>query len=690
LRTATLVIAGQTFTIEQAGAGGSCGVQTLTPNVPVSGALTQGDCRPQTRQQFNGFIFADRYRFTATAEQQVRLLARPAHDAGSVFFTLSLSDANGNLITQVNSPGGFSGVVSETALPDRGYFLLPNAGTYFVEIASGSLFSYSLTGSFTQAGCNFGLAPARRLVSGTGNPTDSFNVFAGPGCTWTVNSNASWLTLNGANSNGLALGTGNGTLSFRAADNSTTNLRVGTITLGDQTVTVEQGGSNGSCLPVTITPGQTINGEIRTSDCFVSNGSNPPLRRGNQYRFTGRAGDRLQITVTAGDDSLRPVLSLFAPNEALLMRTDNSTVLSFTREFRLPSRGFFTLPSSGVYQLEVDSFNNGRYAITVTTQSACTFAATPLTYAVEADGGTREVMVQTLADCDWAVTSNVPWITTTARGAGNGPARFTVAPNPNATSRTGTVSLGSSVVTVTQLARTAIASAASYATNEFAPGAIATAFGQNLATATAIARTNPLPTQLANTIVRVRDSSNVTRDAPLFAVSPGQINFLLPTETALGKATVLVFNNNLIVATSDLTIVALAPGLFAANADGQGPPAGVVLRVRNELQIYEPLTRFDQATNRNVAIPIDLGPAGDDVFLILFGTGFRTRAPNGLATATLGGATAEVFYAGPQGGFAGLDQLNLRVPRSLVGRGLTNLAVTIEGKSLNVLQVTLR
>ena len=43
---------------------------------------------------------------------------------------------------------------------------------------------------------------------------------------------------------------------------------------------------------------------------------------------------------------------------------------------------------------------------------------------------------------------------------------------------------------------------------------------------------------------------------------------------------------------------------------------------------------------------------------------------------SLGGTSAEVQYAGAQGGFVGLDQLNVLVPRSLMGRGEIDAVLT--------------
>ncbi|MGH6628711.1 MAG: hypothetical protein ACREB3_03150, partial [Burkholderiales bacterium] len=114
----------------------------------------------------------------------------------------------------------------------------------------------------------------------------------------------------------------------------------------------------------------------------------------------------------------------------------------------------------------------------------------------------------------------------------------------------------------------------------------------------------------------------------------------------------------------------MAPGLFAANADGQGVPAGVALRVRaDHSRTIETLARFDAAQNRFVAAPLALGPDTDQVFLVLFGTGIRFRSNLAAVTAKIGGTDAQVPFAGAQGELVGTDQINLRLPRSLIGRG---------------------
>ena len=51
---------------------------------------------------------------------------------------------------------------------------------------------------------------------------------------------------------------------------------------------------------------------------------------------------------------------------------------------------------------------------------------------------------------------------------------------------------------------------------------------------------------------------------------------------------------------------------------------------------------------------------------------------------------AEVLYVGTQGGFVGLDQANLRLPRSLLGRGEVNVALSVDGIFANVVTVSVK
>ncbi|HZS10059.1 MAG TPA: N-acetylmuramoyl-L-alanine amidase [Blastocatellia bacterium] len=234
-------------------------------------------------------------------------------------------------------------------------------------------------------------------------------------------------------------------------------------------------------------------------------------------------------------------------------------------------------------------------------------------------------------------------------------------------------------------------SAASYKGEAMAREAIAAAFGAGLATTTQIATTLPLPTQLVGVTVKVTDSLNVERPAPLFFVSTGQINYQIPPGTATGTATVAVTNGSATVASGTIRIADVAPSLFSADASGGGLAAALALRVRpDNTQSYEPVAQFDQAQNRFVARPIDLGANTDQVFLILFGTGLRHRSSPDAVTVRIGNTDLQVDYAGEQGGYAGLDQVNVRLPQSLRGKGEVDLELVIDGRAANVVRLSIQ
>jgi uncharacterized protein (TIGR03437 family) len=233
-------------------------------------------------------------------------------------------------------------------------------------------------------------------------------------------------------------------------------------------------------------------------------------------------------------------------------------------------------------------------------------------------------------------------------------------------------------------------SAASY-TAPLASEAIATAFGAELATTTTSAREIPLPPELGGTTVKVRDGAGVERVAPLFFVSPLQVNYQVPPGTVNGTATVNVTSADGSAPVCLAQISTVAPGLFTADASGRGLPAASVLRVSaGGSQIYEPVARFDPATNKFVVVPIDLDPATDQVFLILYGTGIRYRSGLSAVTVTVGGENAQALYAGAQGGFVGLDQVNVLLPRSLIGRGEVDVILTVNGQGSNTVKINIK
>lgn len=238
-------------------------------------------------------------------------------------------------------------------------------------------------------------------------------------------------------------------------------------------------------------------------------------------------------------------------------------------------------------------------------------------------------------------------------------------------------------------------SAASFSGTPFAVESIVAVFGSGLATAQQSAAAQPLPTQLAGTMVKITDSTGVERLAPLYFVSPTQVNYQIPAGAVPGDATVTITSGDGAISMGTIRIATVAPGLFTANASGRDAAAALALRVKADgTQSYEPVVQFDAAQNKFVTLPIDLGPeagaATDQVFLVASGTGFRFRSSLLAVSLRIGGVDAPVTFAGAQGTYAGLDQLNARIPRSLAGRGEVEVVLTVDGQSSNPVRLNIR
>ncbi|HKQ77006.1 MAG TPA: hypothetical protein VJ810_25145 [Blastocatellia bacterium] len=86
----------------------------------------------------------------------------------------------------------------------------------------------------------------------------------------------------------------------------------------------------------------------------------------------------------------------------------------------------------------------------------------------------------------------------------------------------------------------------------------------------------------------------------------------------------------------------------------------------------------------------DLGNASNQVFLILFGTGIRLRSSLSIVSVKLGGADAQATFAGALNGFVGLDQVNTRLSRSLIGRGEVDVALIVDGNPANTITASIK
>jgi uncharacterized protein (TIGR03437 family) len=269
------------------------------------------------------------------------------------------------------------------------------------------------------------------------------------------------------------------------------------------------------------------------------------------------------------------------------------------------------------------------------------------------------------------------------------PYNLTVKVSDNGVPRTS--QMVSFTVTPSAMTRQAVSvAAADYSRTSLAVEGIASAFGTGLATATASATDVPLPTTLGGTQVTIKDASGAERLAPLFYVSPTQVNYQMPPGTQPGLVTVTITAGDGAISTATEHARIVAPSLFTANATGSGVAAAYAVRVRNGVQTNLPVARFDATRNQYVPEPLDFGAPGDRVFLILYGTGIRKRSDVANVRALIGQNHVVADFAGEAPGYVGLEQINLLLPRVLIGRGEIEVSLTVDGFTVNPVKVAIK
>lgn len=121
----------------------------------------------------------------------------------------------------------------------------------------------------------------------------------------------------------------------------------------------------------------------------------------------------------------------------------------------------------------------------------------------------------------------------------------------------------------------------------------------------------------------------------------------------------------------------------SANADGAGVAAAVASRITAADQTVNEavFTCNPPAARSCLASPLSLGAATDTLYVELYGTGSRGAAS---VQCYVGGQTVPVLYAGPVAAYAGLDQVNISIPKSLAGTGDVRMYLVADGVASNV------
>jgi uncharacterized protein (TIGR03437 family) len=242
-------------------------------------------------------------------------------------------------------------------------------------------------------------------------------------------------------------------------------------------------------------------------------------------------------------------------------------------------------------------------------------------------------------------------------------------------------------VTLGVPAISAVTNLASYASAPLAPNALHAIWGTNFISGFASA-SPPSTLPLGGTSVSLKDANGSVSPAGVLFASFRQINILVPATAAPGAATITVTNGLGQSAPLSINIAGITPGLFSGDGSGSGAAAGEALSYAPDGSVTVQQT-FSCTPINCGAQPVFLDP-GKQVYLSLYGTGIRGRSDLSGVVVTIGGISVKVLYAGPQNTYAGLDQINVALPQSLVGAGLVTINTTVDGVAANTLKVSIQ
>ena len=450
-RSATLSIAGQTYTVSQAGITCSYTVS------PTTAAATSG---------------------AGTGSVTVTAAAGCAWTAASSVSWITVTSG---------SSGAGPGSVS--------YSYVANPTT---QARSGVLTVAGQAVSVTQAaGCGYSISPASASVTAAAG-SGTVNVTAGSTCAWTAQSGASWITFTTA-----ASGTGNAAVGYAVASNPNSSSRSATITVAGQPFVVTQAGAacDASLTPttqsisaaggtgsvgITVPGGCTWSAVPSVSWITVTNGGTGSGSGTVAYQIEANAAGTVRtgtiaiagrlLTVTQGAASCTASLSSTADS---LEATGGSRVVSVTIPVGCVWTAFsnatwLTVTSGGgpnnggsgavTYLAAANTSSSPRTGtltisgrtFTVSQAGTCDIGISPSGVSANADASTGTVSVTAGAACSWSATSTASWLTvdTGATGTGSGSVGYSVAANTTNAARTGTLSIGGRVFSVTQAAPT--------------------------------------------------------------------------------------------------------------------------------------------------------------------------------------------------------------------------------------------
>jgi uncharacterized protein (TIGR03437 family) len=157
---------------------------------------------------------------------------------------------------------------------------------------------------------------------------------------------------------------------------------------------------------------------------------------------------------------------------------------------------------------------------------------------------------------------------------------------------------------------------------------------------------------------------------PVLSFNDSRINIYLPDTAGVGVRSIVVSVSSQVTAADDTSIVADNPGLFTLSQTGAGETVALLT-----------------SGMRYTTWPFPATWEGQPSVIALFGTGWRNSLP---VTVRINGQSATVEYAGPSGGFPGLDQINVRIQAGVSGAATVVVTTASGATSRNDAVISIR
>ncbi len=316
LRSGAIIIAGQTFTVSQAGASCITGITPQSRSVGSTGASAT---------------------VTVTAPLNCNWSAQ-------------------SLASWISITSGGNGPGSKTLK----YAVATNAST---SPRTGIILIGGKQHTVVQAGatCNYSISPTSQSFASTGGG-GTVNVTTTQGCAWTAVSNAGFIMITGG-----ASGSGNGAVSYSVAVNTSSSSRSGTMTIAGQTFTVNQAAApGGGGCSFSINP---------TSQNFTTGGGsgtvNVTTTQGCAWTAVSNAGF-IMITAGASGTGSGMVSFTVVVNTSPSVRTGTMTIAgqTFTVIQDASACNYMLNPVNKVF-----GRSGGNSTVSVTAPAGCAWTA---------------------------------------------------------------------------------------------------------------------------------------------------------------------------------------------------------------------------------------------------------------------------------------------------------------------------